>query len=77
MFHCELQYSEILLAQLMVTADVFKTHSYEMPRLLFGFLGWPKMTVLSAVLVWSSVWWRYVDLAVASFVLKPLLLNSW
>lgn len=28
MFHCEPQYSEILPAALMVTADVFKTQSY-------------------------------------------------
>lgn len=55
MFHCEPQYSEILLAGLMVTADAFKTQSYEMPQLLFGFLVPPKKTVLSAVLVWRSV----------------------
>lgn len=28
MFHCEPQYSEILPAALMVTADVFETQSY-------------------------------------------------
>lgn len=29
MFHCEPQYNEILLAALMVTADVFQTQSYK------------------------------------------------
>lgn len=55
MFHCEPQYSEILLAGLMVTAGAFKTQSYEMPQLLFGFLVPPKKTVLSAVLLWRCV----------------------
>lgn len=34
MFHCEPQYSEILLVELIVTADVFKTQPYKMPQLL-------------------------------------------
>lgn len=38
----------------MVTADVFKTQSYEMPPLWFGFLVPPEKTVLLADLVWRT-----------------------
>lgn len=55
MFYCEPQYTEMLLTGLMVTGDVFKTQSYGMPQLLFGFLVLPKKTVLPAVLVWRSI----------------------
>jgi len=49
MFHWEPQYSEILLAGLIVTADAFKTQPYKMPQLLLL-----EKTVLSAYIVWRT-----------------------
>lgn len=46
MFHCEPQHNEILLAALMVTADVSKIQSYK-KHLLFSISVPPKITVVS------------------------------
>lgn len=51
MFHCEPQYNEILLAALMVTADVFKNSVLQKtPQFLFSVSVPPKSAVVSSLL---------------------------
>lgn len=57
MFHCEPQYNEILLAALMVTADVSKTQSYKnhLNSCLAVQYHQRALWCLSSVLAWRSV----------------------
>lgn len=69
MFHCEPQYNEILLAALMVTADMFKNSVLQKtPQFLFSVSVPPKSTVVSPLLAQRSVQWASVGMAGDGFV---------